>query len=273
MTGGTLPITYLWSNGGVTATITGLAAGNYTVSMTDANGCPAAGSASILEPAILTANATATAVTAANTNDGTATAQPSGGSAPYTYVWSTGAITALAPGTYSTTVTDANACTAVQTVTVNGFNCTLVLTVSTTSASCPESTNGSATAVTTGGSAPYIFLWSSSATTATASNLPAGSYTVTVSDAANCVSTASATVISADTMAPSLSCPGSISLCGADIVTYPLPVAADNCNLTAIPVLISGQASGGSTIFFKGNGLIRDISTSGGATVKRRTDD
>ena len=248
LTGGTQPITYLWSNGAVTASISGLTPGNYTVSITDASGCPAAGSVSITEPAVLAANATATAVTGSNTNDGTATAQPTGGTAPYTYLWNTGAttalITGLAPGAYSPTVTDAHGCTASQTVTVNGFNCTLATNTLVTSSTCPESANGSATAVTSGGSAPFTFLWSNGAATATAGNLSAGVYTVTVHDAASCVSTASATVISLDTIAPALSCPGSIFLCGADIVTYPAPVASDNCALTTMPVLISGQASG-----------------------------
>ncbi|MEO6760327.1 MAG: T9SS type A sorting domain-containing protein, partial [Saprospiraceae bacterium] len=248
LTGAALPVTYLWSNGAMTASISGLAPGNYTVSATDANGCPVTGNASITEPATLMVNATATAVTAANATDGTATAQPSGGTLPYTYLWSTGAttatITGLAAGTYTPTVTDANGCTSAQAVTVNAFNCTLLSSISTTNSSCPASADGSATAVLAGGSAPYSYTWSTGANTATAANLLAGVYTVTISDAASCITTASATVISVDTIAPVLSCPGGIFLCGADIVAYPPPVASDNCTLTAAPILMSGQASG-----------------------------
>ncbi|MCY7327800.1 MAG: T9SS type A sorting domain-containing protein, partial [Saprospiraceae bacterium] len=232
-----------------TASITGLIPGNYTVSITDANGCPVVGGASITEPAILQANAAATAVTGVNANDGQAIAQPTGGTSPYTYAWSTGssvnAVNGLIPGNYIVTVTDANNCTAVQTVTVNAFNCALVTSVTTTYATCPENTDGSATILVGGGTAPYAYTWSSGDSVVTATGLAAGTYTVSVTDAAGCSITATATIIVLDIIAPTLACPGNIFLCGADLVNYTLPVISDNCNLNAsVPTLVSGQASG-----------------------------
>ena len=249
LTGATAPVTYLWSNGMITAAINGLIAGNYQVSVTDGNGCSVVGSTSIMEPATLNANATATAVTAANLNDGQAIAQPTGGTAPYTYVWNTGAatpaISGLMPGNYTVTIVDANSCTVMQTIVVNAFNCALITSVSTTNATCLESANGSATVVVAGGSAPYAYVWSNGSSLATAANLLAGMYAVTVMDMAGCTSHAAATVTVADIVAPTLGCPGDISLCGANLVTYVLPVITDNCGLTGVfPTLVSGQASG-----------------------------
>ncbi len=249
LTGAALPATYLWSNGAITASVTGLMPGNYTVSITDVNGCPAVGSVSITEPAILQANATATAVSGVNTNDGQAIAQPTGGTSPYTYTWSTGsstnAINNLLPGNYIVTVTDANSCTVIRTVTVNAFNCALVTSVSTTNATCPESTDGSATILVGGGTAPYTYIWSSGDSLVTANGLAVGTYTVSVTDAAGCSITATATILALDTLAPVLACPGSIFLCGADLVNYSTPAISDNCDLNgSVPILVSGQASG-----------------------------
>jgi hypothetical protein len=120
-TGGTTPYTYLWSNAATTASITGVAAGTYTTTITDANGCTSTAAAAITEPAALTASATATPTTGAM-NNGTATVSAGGGTPSYTYVWSNGQTTAtadgLAAGTYTSTVTDANGCTATATATV-----------------------------------------------------------------------------------------------------------------------------------------------------------
>ncbi len=249
LTGAALPATYIWTNGAVTASINGLTPGGYTVSIIDANGCPAVGSAMITEPATLLANATATAITAVNANDGQAIAQPNGGTIPYHYLWNTGstvnALTGLLPGNYTVTVSDNNACTAVQTVTVNAFNCTLLTTITATPTTCSEIATGSATVGVGGGSAPYSYVWNNGSTLATLNNLAAGSYLVTVTDAAGCFSLATAAVVLLDTIAPALACPENISLCGADLVSYPLPIITDNCSLvSALPTLMSGQASG-----------------------------
>ncbi len=198
VSGAALPVSYLWSNGVTTATAMNLAPGTYTVQITDANNCPAELSVSITSPNVLLANASATNQTAVGVNNGTATALPSGGTVPYNYLWNTSnntqMITSLAPGSYTVTVTDGNGCTAVQTVTVNAFNCNLSGTVSASNVSCAGGNDGTATAVPTGGTLPIDYLWSNSSTTATATGLIAGTYTVTLTDNAGCQSTASITI-------------------------------------------------------------------------------
>ncbi|MEM6966726.1 MAG: T9SS type A sorting domain-containing protein, partial [Bacteroidota bacterium] len=187
-TGGTLPYSLTYANG----TNTNLAAGNYSATITDANGCTSTVSYQIDEPSAINVNASSTDVTANGVNDGTATATPTGGTSGYTFLWSTGAtaasISSLAPDTYTVTVTDANLCTATQSVTVNGFNCTINATASATAILCNGDADGSASVnVDLGtGAAPFTYAWSNGATSATISNLEGGTYTVTVTDANNC---------------------------------------------------------------------------------------
>jgi len=198
LTGAALPATYLWSNGDTTATADNLAPGTYTVEILDANNCPAELSVQITGPAVLLANASSTHETGVGLNNGTATAQPTGGTAPYTYEWNTNAttqtITGLAPGQYTVSVTDDNDCISVQTVTVNAFGCTLAATISSVNVLCHGGNTGQATAIPSGGVAPITYVWSNNSTTATVSNLVAGTYTVSISDAAGCQTVSTATI-------------------------------------------------------------------------------
>ncbi|MCB9315754.1 MAG: SprB repeat-containing protein [Lewinellaceae bacterium] len=166
---------YLWSSGANTDTADALSAGTYMVTVTDSENCTSTASVTITQPAVLNANATATGETSLGASDGTATAAPSGGTTPYTYLWSTSGttemISGLAPGNYTVTITDNNACTAVQTVTVNSFNCTISATTAVTNVSCNGAADGSATANVSGAAQPVTFLWSNGDTTATSSNL------------------------------------------------------------------------------------------------------
>src|SRR3569832_735756 len=115
--GGTTPYTYQWSSGGYTAIENNLAAGTYTITVTDANGCSTTSTATITQPAVVTANITNSSnVTCNGGNNGTATVTAGGGTGTYTYAWNTNPMqlsaiaTALSAGTYSVVVADANGC-------------------------------------------------------------------------------------------------------------------------------------------------------------------
>jgi hypothetical protein len=125
--GGTLPYSYLWSTGDTTIQIMVTATGDYSVTVTDANGCSVTSApTTVTFPDQLTSSITATDETCVSCNDGTATVTVNGGTAPYSYSWSpsggsNASATGLAPGTYVVTVIDANGCPVSDTVTVEAF--------------------------------------------------------------------------------------------------------------------------------------------------------
>lgn len=188
--GGVGPYTYAWSNNDMDANAGNLSAGNYSVTVSDVDGCTAVATATVTQPTELQVNVTTTAQTALNLSDGTASATVTGGTPGYTYIWSNGATTAaingLAPGSYTVTATDAHGCTALQIANVNSFNCSFGATITTTDVSCHGGTNGSAAVQVTGATLPVTYLWSNATNGSTAANLPAGSYTVSLTDAAGC---------------------------------------------------------------------------------------
>jgi len=187
--GGMPPYSYLYSNGGTTQNQTGLPPGNYNVTVTDANGCTGTGYAyiGVTTPVNVTYTANASSCTVAN---GSATLSVSGGQAPYTVSWNTfpaqSGLTAsnLAPGDYGFTVTDANGCMRTGTAHVPPVNI-ITATLSGSAATC-LSANGTINLTASGGTSPYTYLWSNGATSQNLTGLAAGSYTVTITDAAGC---------------------------------------------------------------------------------------
>ncbi|MCB0518400.1 MAG: HYR domain-containing protein [Lewinellaceae bacterium] len=190
-TGGNGGYDFHWSNGTTGQEAANLAAGNYTVTLIDADDCTATSSISISEPAELIANAVATGESSTGANDGSATCNPIGGIPAYSFSWSNGettqTITGLSAGTYTVTLSDGNSCTKVESVTVASFNCaSFGISISSTNPSCNGSMDGVATANPTGGTGPFTYMWSNGSTENTANNLGAGTYNVTVADNNNC---------------------------------------------------------------------------------------
>lgn len=203
---------YAWSNGGTTASISSLAAGNYTVTVSG-GGCSATASAVVASSTGITASATSTP--AGCTNNGTATVTISGGTAQ-SYIWSnsqaTSAISNLSGGTYTVTVTSSANCTATASTTVAVTGGAILLSATSANATC-NNNNGSATVTVAQGTATG-YVWSSGATTATANNLAAGSYTVTVTGSGGCSATAGVTVNA--TGAPAITTSNTSAGCSAN---------------------------------------------------------
>ncbi len=123
VTGGTPTYTYLWNTGATTTMITGLTAGLYTVTVTDAAGCILQHNLTVLQPDQLQTTATLTHVNCNNAATGAINISVSGGVSPYSFMWSSGATTedvsSLSSGTYSITVVDNSGCTSLFSFIIN----------------------------------------------------------------------------------------------------------------------------------------------------------
>ncbi|MES2620329.1 MAG: SprB repeat-containing protein, partial [Bacteroidota bacterium] len=185
---GTPPYLYSWSNGQTTASINNLTAGFYYVSVSDNAGCSVGGYAWIYDVSPITPNANYIDAICAGAL-GSATLNPTGGTPPYTFLWSNGATTAavtnLTAGNYSYTITDANNCDYSSPININ-LNSGLSGNAFTTNNETCLSQNGAANCTFTGGAVPYSYLWSNGATGTAVTNLSAGHYYVTVTDANGC---------------------------------------------------------------------------------------
>ncbi len=197
-TGGIAPYTYLWpSIPSTLATVPNVAIGTYTVLVTDANGCVTGNSITVLQPTQLIATTT---VTNANCGqaDGSACIIATGGAPSYFYYWDIGSNatcnTNIPAGVHSYTVLDANGCIFPGNTTINNIGGPTISITSQTNVTCFGLCNGVATSSATGGTSPYIYSWSQGQVTPTASNLCAGVYTVSVSDANGCISTNSVNI-------------------------------------------------------------------------------
>lgn len=198
--GGATPYTYLWSPSGQTgSTATSLAAGFYTCTITDANGCTITKNFTITTTNTLTATASQSDVLCNGANTGSAKVVPSGAPGPFTFVWapsggSAATASNLTAGNYSVTITSSNGCSIVKNFTISEPPA-LVVTPSQTNLKCNGATNGSASVTVMGGTGNYTYLWSpSGGTAATATGLGAGTYTVTIKDANLCTKTQSFTI-------------------------------------------------------------------------------
>jgi gliding motility-associated-like protein len=215
--GGVAPYTYQWCNNQVSTTATGLSAGQCCVTVTDANDCTTVSCASLTEPPLMSLTTNQTNVSCFGGSNGTATANPTGGIPPYSYLWSNGQISQtannLSAGNIAVTLTDNNGCTTTSTITLTQPAAAMTISGISSNATC-GSNNGAINITVTGGSPGYTYLWSGGGgTNEDPQNLGPGNYTVTVNDSNNCTATFSITVnspggLSLSTIPSNASCNG-----------------------------------------------------------------
>ncbi|MBP0902413.1 beta strand repeat-containing protein [Mariniflexile gromovii] len=209
-TGGTAPYTFNWGGGVTTEDRTGLAAGSYSVTITDANGCTGTVSGiTVTQPPALVSTGSQTNISCNGGSNGSATVNATGGTPGYTYSWSPSGGTAatatgLTAGTYTVVVTDANGCTATRNFTLTQPTALSASITAQTNVACNGGSNGASTVAATGGTAPYTYTWSNGATTASVVGIAAGTYNVTVTDANGCTSAASVTITEPTTLSASI---------------------------------------------------------------------
>lgn len=197
---GNAPFTYLWSTNDTTGSLANLCPGSYTLTITDSSGCTAVDSATIIEYPLPSLTLSSISPVCPNQCNGSASVSVTG-RAPFTYLWSTNPVQVsdtafnLCAGNYIVVVTDSSGC--IQSDSVAVFDpATAALGFTSTLTACNGICNGTATVSTTSINTPYTFLWSTipAQDSATAINLCAGIYSVTVTDSLGCAVQDSVTI-------------------------------------------------------------------------------
>lgn len=210
-TGGASPYSYILKNGTTTVAtftgvsglqnFTGLASGTYSISVTDNNSCSGSNTITITQPNALSVIIPPTTSSSCGQANGAATSNVSGGTTPYTYLWSNSGqnsgISNVAQGNYILTVTDANLCSATATAVISSSS-SLGLSLTATPTGCIPL--GKAKVTVTSGTGPFSYIWSNGQTTDSTTGLSAGIVKVTVTGAGGCSSSDSVTITSSITL-------------------------------------------------------------------------
>jgi hypothetical protein len=216
--GGTSPYTYNWGGGITAQNRSNLAAGTYTVTVTDNTSATSTATFTVTQPAAVTASGTPTNILCNGGNNGAINITAAGGTGPYTYNWGSGVTTEdrtnLTAGTYTVTVTDTRSCTGTATFTLTQ-PAAVSVSGTPTNILCNGGNNGAINITATGGTAPYTYNWGNSVTTEDRTNLTAGTYTVTVSDSRSCTGTATYTLTQPAALSAS-NTPGTINCFGGN---------------------------------------------------------
>ncbi len=201
--GGAGSITYLWSDGQTTPTATILVAGQYNLTVTDASSCTVIQTYDVTEPQLLATTTTTTNAICFGSPTGSATTNPTGGTQPYTYIWTNFAVTnstfGLTMGVYSCTITDANSCSATTAGVVNE-PADITYTTSADAVKCQGDANGVIHVDAQGGTSPYSYSATQDgsnfvfAQNGSIPGLAIGNYIVIIADNYGCTKTDTVTV-------------------------------------------------------------------------------
>tara|TARA_B100000683_G_scaffold231836_1_gene233577 strand:- start:2049 stop:5723 length:3675 start_codon:yes stop_codon:yes gene_type:complete len=200
--GGSGSYTFVWDNGQTGYVLSGLNAGTYVCTISDNNySCSVTESVTIYEPQILDVTINDIDISCYGLSDGSASATVSGGTSPYTFVWSNNApssstVNNLPLGFYTCTIIDANQCPAAVSnqieITQPDSLTTSILSVD--SVSCNGDANGGAQVFVSGGTNPYTFQWDNGQAGSVLSGVNAGTYVCTINDVNGCQKDQSVTI-------------------------------------------------------------------------------
>ncbi len=202
ITAGTAPFSFdLDGQQNTTGNFVGLERGDYVVIVTDGVGCSSPFDFTIPSPEVIEAEfILKDSISCQGLSDGRLTLEVTSGIGPFTFNWSDGSTDSIAVGlsadTYLVTVTNPNGCTKEYDF-VLGEPTALSLDTEQENIACNGDLSGTATVMPSGGTPPYQYQWDGMAgeqTTATASDLGAGTYTVSVTDFHNCLQTEMLTI-------------------------------------------------------------------------------
>jgi hypothetical protein len=213
VTGGQTPYTYTWSNVSNTLNLTNIPAGTYTVTVTDANTLTATESFNVLEPTQIVVSTLDSSFACSADCNGAIQVIATGGVGPLEFSLNNGGsfstnnfFPGLCAGNYLVLVRDDNGCLSTTTsITITAAFQSPVVTLLASQCFNPNNCDGEITPAVSGGTAPYIYLWSNNATTTNLTGLcSGGTYSVSVIDGNNCIATSS-TFLRADSATINLS--------------------------------------------------------------------
>ena len=185
--GAKLPVSYLWSTGATTDSISGLKAGAYNCIVTDARGITFKVYDTVTQPSQILPNPTI--MNGCYGSYGTAMVNAGGGTGPYTYLWNnkdtTATIDSLKPGNDTCIVTDSKGCSVKAIAVIQQAQPLKIDSIVPVKTGCPGCTNGSITVYVSGGIPPgdsvyYIYNWGNGSDSATIHNLDTGTYSVCI---------------------------------------------------------------------------------------------
>jgi gliding motility-associated-like protein len=196
ITGGTAPYIANWNTLATGFFQNNLAAGSYTITVTDANGCTKLITINIIEAPIFTINPVVTNISCFGANNGSINLNLIGGQAPVVVTWNDGSTSGtirnnLLPGVYSVAISDGTPCYINRTFIIVEPQ-PLVLNATVQNAlDCFNASSGAINLVVSGGTPPFTYVWSNAAITEDLSNIPNGNYSVVVTDSKGCIKTSS----------------------------------------------------------------------------------